>query len=311
MNYREAQYKRVENIIREKYWIFNGDAGGGQYGKRNYPFILQDANNNLYKKILIGCKKYFEENEVAWWGGSLPNHTLSSQIACLNHLFMIRNDKNAVLSIIKAIDSEIIDIFPIVTDKNPAYIQFEAVSDEDHLNEKCVTRGANCTSVDALVYGVHNDGKRIIFPIEWKYTEFYHNDNKLKDKYGEGRKRRYTDLIENSKQLCATDIVVYFYEPFYQLMRQTLWAEQLIKNNETEKIKADDYIHIHVIPKENDDLLDEKYPCSNMGMEDTWRASIRNQDKYCIITPDELLKPIAYSKEYEELIEYLRNRYWE
>lgn len=223
---------------------------------------------------------------------------------------MIRNDKEAVLSIIKAMDPETVDLLPITTDKEPAYIQFEAVSAEDHLNEKCVTRGSNCTSVDALVYGVHGDGKKIIFPIEWKYTEAYGNDNMSEGSKGEERKRRYTELIQNSKQLCSKDYNVYYYEPFYQLMRQTLWAEQLIANKETERIKADDYVHIHVIPCENKDLLQKKYSCIGKGMEDTWRACIRNQDKYLIVAPDVLLKPIADSKQYEGLIEYLRNRYW-
>ena len=57
-------------------------------------------------------------------------HTLSSQMACLNHLFPIRNDKNTVLKIAQIICEDIVDVLEIKSDKFlPAYIAFEAVSD--------------------------------------------------------------------------------------------------------------------------------------------------------------------------------------
>lgn len=52
-------------------------------------------------------------------------------------------------------------------------------------------------------------------------------------------------------------------------MRQTLWAEQMIKNKATERIKADHYLHIHVIPNNNVDLLQKTYKFSNQNMEVT------------------------------------------
>jgi hypothetical protein len=45
-------------------------------------------------------------------------------------------------------------------------------------------------------------------------------------------------------------------------MRQTLWAEQMIAHKDSETIKADHYIHVHVIPQENNELLDKIYPRS-------------------------------------------------
>ena len=41
-------------------------------------------------------------------------------------------------------------------------------------------------------------------------------------------------------------------------MRQTLWSEQMIVHKNTETIKVDDYIHIHVIPSENKEYLDDE-----------------------------------------------------
>lgn len=253
---------------------------------------------------------YFDMNKIAWWGGKLTNHTLSSQVSCLNHLSPIREDKDTALSLIKKICPDIIDVQLITNDKYmPAYIQFEAVSDVDYLNEKYSTRGSNCTSIDALIYGLHQDGRKILFPIEWKYVEAYGNEDKASGDKGAVRKARYTNLIHQSTQLKVDFNDIYYYEPFYQLMRQTLWAEQMIENKNIETIKADDYIHIHVIPTENRELLNKTYPCSGKRMEETWRDCLNHQSKYIIISPEDLLTPVIDEK-YSDLLKYLKKKYW-
>lgn len=306
MGYKETQYKRVEDLLKNTN-VFYGDKGNGQFKKKNYPFILENNLNNLYEPIREDVLEYFQQNNVAWWGGKLTNHPLSSQVACLNHLFPIRNDKEAVLSIVKQVCPDIVNVLPIVTDKYlPAYIQFESVSDVDHLNEKNTTRGANCTSLDALILGKHKDGRNILFPIEWKYVEAYGNEDKGTN---DTRRSRYDNLINHSKQLIPTNSnEVYYYEPFYQLMRQTLWAEQMVINKDKESIKADEYTHIHIIPTNNKDLLQKKYLISDKGMEDTWRDCIKDQNKYQIIEPKQLISKINSIK-YKELINYLDYRY--
>lgn len=309
LNFKKKQYSRAESLIKGSS-VFNGDTGGGVFKGKSYPFILQDGNNNLFVQSRNAICDYFKKNNIAWWNGKLTNHTLSSQAACLNHLFPIREDKKAVLSLVKNIYPDIADVLLITTDKHmPAYIQFEAVSDVDHLNELNSTRGSNCMSVDALIYGVHKDGRKILFPIEWKYVEAYSNENKASGDKGATRRARYTELINQSAQLKAGSHDSYYFEPFYQLMRQTLWAEQMIEHKKTETIEADDYIHIHVIPDENNELLNKTYPCSGKGMEETWRGCLNDQCKYVIIPPNELLAPVI-DRQYGALLEYLENRYW-
>lgn len=310
MNFKQMEYDRVINILQQEKDIFNSDKGNGYFRGKPRPFVLKNAQNNLYCEVAIDIIDYFENNNISWWSGVLTNHTLSSQVACLNHLFLIRNDKEAVLSIVKSIEPNIIDIFKISTDRiMPAFIQFEAVSNIDHLNEMTSTRGSNCTSIDVLIYGLHKDGRKILFPIEWKYTENYGNEDKACGKDGETRKKRYTELINKSAQLKSDNVANYYFEPFYQLMRQTLWVEQMIANNDTETIKADDYIHIQVIPPKNSQLLEKSYKCSGKNLEKTWRSCINNQDKYVIVSPEDLLKHID-SYKYTELINYLGKRYW-
>lgn len=317
-DYLEAERIRHLQMIRDKNPVYYGAEGGGYFLGDKRDFVLTERYKNLYEPIREDAISYFRENNISWWGGAKPTgHVLSSQIACINHLFPIRNDKSSVLDLIKNISSDFVDVLEIETDAlMKGYIQFEAVSQEDHLNEGLPTRGSNCTSVDALIYALHKDGSKWLIPIEWKYTENYRDENKATEGLthdpenckGEVRKRRYTDLINNSKQLKSEDHSCYYFEPFYQLMRQTLWAEQMILNKEKEIIKADNYIHLHVIPEENKDLLEKIYPCSGLNMETTWRAHLHNQDKYMIISPKDLLSKIRIFNEKDQF-SYLSTRY--
>ena len=92
-------------------------------------------------------------------------------------------------------------------------------------------------------------------------------------------------------------------------MRQTLWVEQMINNKQRETLKATNFLHVHVIPSENSDLLEKKYKCSDKGMEVPWRNHLQDQSKYLIITPKKLMIGIN-KKTYRNLLEYLKIRYW-
>jgi len=329
--------------------LFNSDKGKKPYFLRNKKNpdgiwlpkadLLLNWKNNLYPQIVDEVNLYFALNNISFhhlegdsdFGFCIPScHTLSSQIACLNHLYPLRYDKNAVLKIAQQIYPEIIDLFQIEIDKFlPAYISFEATSDVDHLNETAdsqkLTRGTMCTSVDAIIYGKLKNDKKIIIPIEWKYTENYHEEGKAdkdysienrgKEKEGKGKERlrRYSSLITNSKQLSIKKVdyknSVYFFEPFYQLMRQTLWTEQIIANKTTETIKSDDYIHVHIVPNENKELLKYEYPVSKKGMKETWESCLTDTNKYKLLQPKDLFANIDKAK-YQTLINYLAERYW-
>ena len=321
-SFKDLQYRRQEKLI-ETTDIFNNDPALGMYRGKPRPFVLKDGMNNLYAPIRNEVVKYFRENGISWWGGYRPTgHTLSSQVACLNHLFAIRNDKEAVLALLNGVRDEFEDVLPVDCDKEPAFIGFEVVSKDDHLNENTCTRGSNCTSVDAFILARHRGNDKVwLIPIEWKYTESYENldksnedrENEPKGINGKGmeRLRRYSGLIDASDQLISLDSYagsVYYQEPFYQLMRQTLWAENVVKHKSTEVLVADDYLHIHVIPEDNRNLLEKRYKVSGNGMEETWRGMLADQSKYIIITPKKLLEPVA--PRYPELTSYLMRRYW-
>lgn len=330
--YQETERTKAENLIKNGSPVFYAGVAGKYFRKKNRDFVLQNSKKNIFAPICDNVIEYFKKNSISWWGGKNPTgHVLSSQIACLNHLFQIRNDKSTVLAILNNISTDFVDIFQINTDKFfPAYIQFEAVSDNDYLNEGQPTRGSNCTSIDALIYAKHKNGEKWLIPIEWKYTEFYNNADKsiedsnkksaghIKGDEAKGKERldRYCynpkgRLIDNSNYLKTLNQYrnsVYFFEPFYQLMRQMLWVEQMLKNKNKETVKADNFIHLHIIPEKNIDLLKKVYKCSGLDMESTWRNQLTDQSKYRIISPELFLNGIDMQK-YQDLIVYLKTRY--
>lgn len=320
-HYKEKECERQRMLIKQSD-IFNGTKGGGRFFGKERTFVLAAGDANLYAPVRKDSIASFKENKISWWGGHRPSgHVLSSQIACINHLFAIRNDAATVLAVLNNIRNEFTEVLPICSDKTPAYIAFEVVSDKDHLKEGNPNRGSNCTSIDALIYARHKSGELWLIPIEWKYTERYNNQDKSnqdrrgepKGSNGKGRERmdRYNSLITASEQLKTLDVYagsIYYFEPFYQLMRQTLWAEAMIHNKNVERLKADNWLHVHVIPAENDELLRKKYRISGKDMESSWRSMLVDQSKYIIIDPEKLLAVVA--SVYPDLVEYLSVRYW-
>ena len=112
---------------------------GGLYdGKKSHEYILKDAKCNFYAPIQTEACEYFAENGIKWWGGDEEStgDTVSSQVACLNHLFALRKDKDALLALVNGIRDEYKEVLPLACDKEAGYIAFEVVRDKDHLNEQ-------------------------------------------------------------------------------------------------------------------------------------------------------------------------------
>ena len=285
---------------------------------KNYPHILthDDSLANLYAPIRQKALDYFKYNDIAWWRQDedryFPSgHLLSSQNHCLNHLFALRADKDAVLAIIQAQIPEICEILPSPIDekfcctdkypyKTPSYMSFEFTYENiTLLSEKCNKRGANCTSVDVFVYAKDNNGKHVLIPIEWKYTETYKKTENEKIPQSVIEKR-YLDKTDTAISHLKGWQESYYWDPHYELARQSLLMEQIIKN---QSFEADYYQHIVVCPAGNTEMREDaftfKEPLSETG-----------QKHFHVIAPEELLKPIQGNKKYAKLIDYLQNRYW-
>lgn len=312
MNYRESERTKALRIRDD----FFKDPGNGQHLKEKYPFVLMQAEKNLWTKIRKKAIKYFADNKIVWWPGSTEpsGHLLSSQVSCVNHLFFLRNDKEAALKVLQNLDPDFVGACP---DFENGYIGFEVVSKHSYLGEvaegKEQTRGANCTSVDAMMTGKLKNGKKIMILIEWKYTELYPKSDKSEGLSGTTRKNRYDALIDDKDSPIKRTVSIdnLYYEPFYQIMRQTLLAWQMTKNKANE-LNADDWLHFDVIPENNLNLR-YQVPAPDMiqsGIEKAWKSQLKEPEKYNVITPQKLLKPLIFDSNYRSLINYLNTRYW-
>ncbi|MDR2200107.1 MAG: hypothetical protein LBR53_11795 [Deltaproteobacteria bacterium] len=231
---------------------------------------------------------------------------MESQIACVNHLFPLRNDKNAVLNLLKTVSDDFIDVFPI-PERMSGYIQFEAVGGEvNFLGESQNKRGEFCASIDALIIALHRDGRRFLVFMEWKYVEDYSinwNETK-KEKY----KIRYVELIKQSAYLFYEKTwLCCGFDPFYQLMRQTLWAEKMIERK-VEGFEADDFLHLLIVPKSNWKLLNGGHPDLGGDLEKTWRSCLKDPSKFSIVSPAEMW---SRQDKDSDIYPYLKKRYWD
>ena len=165
--------------------------------------------------------------------------------------------------------------------------------------------------------------QKILVCIEWKYVENYSGKAiEKKDKTYETQRNIYKSLltmmdspiklnlsIENDKCDYDSEFVKFSIEPFYQLMRQTLLAWQLAVRN---PLIIDDYIHLHLIPNANVQLLEGKTSpdiTNGLNICDGWKKYLNNSNKYMHFDLQEFIGPAALKCNYE-LYQYLLNRYW-
>ncbi len=321
--FQTQQEERQKQLMRSKSPLFEGAKGELFYIEEKKRWLpsskiinRRESTKNLYKGIRQSALAYFELNDIAWWKQSeeryFPTgHLVSSQIHCLNHLFAIRADYDAVLQVIKAVLPEIKEILPSPIDekfcemdefpyKTPSYISFEfTCNNKLYLKERCNKRGANCTSVDAFVYARDKAYKFVLIPIEWKYTEHY---EKTDEEYKADENivnSRYRHLAECEDSNLDGWKDAYYWDPEYELVRQTLLMEQIIRE---QPFTAHRYEHILVCPNGNTEMRIDA---------ESFKNSLKNQSKFRIIDPQELLTPIVNNTKYANLIQYLQTRYWE
>ncbi|MCD4712888.1 MAG: hypothetical protein K8R73_06355 [Clostridiales bacterium] len=303
MKYRELQRER-SIALRDQ--LFH-DPGKGIFFGKEREFVLQNPVLNLWEGIRYDVVDYFKRNNIAWWKGTNNDptgHILSSQVACVNHLYFARMRKDIATTIIKRMDDEVKEA--VVIDEG--YVEFEFIGKKKYLHEKGFSRGANCTSIDAVMLGKLNDYSYRMYFIEWKYTEEYSQV----DLYIPERAKVYDHLIQDkdSPFNLIPDVKAFYFEPFYQLMRQTLLADQIMKNREYE---VSSYKHIHVVPNENVNLINRVTSPYFQGdnIHTIWKSLLKDKSSFIHITPIDLLATVSNCHDTISTMIYLKVRYWD
>ena len=154
--------------------------------------------------------------------------------------------------------------------------------------------------------GKKGSGKNVLVMIEWKYTEAYQPNNK----YIPARAKIYDPLLKDPD--CPINVEQFedlYFEPFYQLLRQTMLGWKMVQNGE---YGCDEYIHLHIIPANNNELKDRVTSPRLVGdtMSDAWKNLLKEPSRYRVISPDEFLAPLGDFVETQSLYAYLDKRYW-
>ena len=92
-------------------------------------------------------------------------------------------------------------------------------------------------------------------------------------------------------------------------MRQTLLGWKLVNNKDC---KCSNYYTVHVIPKENNELL-QKVTSPNLkgrNISEAWKSTLKEPDKYLTISPKDFLSPCSKIVGSKSLLSYLDKRYW-
>ena len=282
-------------------------------------YFLEDSSLNLLESIRKETLDYFkgkwwkisEEDLVNYEGLSdkelsdnyPTGNMLSSQVSCVNHLFPLRGEQDLVTALLHNIDNRIIKAEKV----DDGYIGFEKMGgkDKNPLNEKSPERreGSKSTSIDALMVGKKCDGKSILVLIEWKYTEPYENQ-KCKFFPNYEPHQGYIQLLhaEDSPIKSPNADMDLFYDPYYQLMRQTLLGFEMVKLKEYD---SNEYLNLHIIPYGNVKLR------KKITTPIDWKGLLKEQSKYKVFSPEELLQPLKGQDCLNNYFEYLHNRYKE
>jgi len=304
-----------------------GDHGQGLFFNIPRDFVLMKPELNLMESVRYKAEKYFIDNHIPFWntgekrpkGVNKPSgHMLSSQVACINHLLFFRHNQEIATAILRGIDCNVKTALRLDNDRTDyGFVSLEVIGKENYLKERSHTRGAHSTSVDAVMLAEMQDSSRKLFFIEWKYVEKYRNkQSKFIEEGGGTRKNIYLPLLQREDcpikvpELNDTFIEGIFYEPFYQLMRQTLLAHEMTKAKD---FGATDYCHLHLIPTNNNELKLENTSrgiLKGSTLKEAWLNLLKSPDKYKVIDPKDFLEPVRQIPEATIAIKYLEQRYW-
>jgi hypothetical protein len=317
----EYRDKEIRKNIRFKKYLLKIIDKSVKWQGHELLYFFEDPSLNLWGMIEKEARDYFKNNGKSWWkiakedlskyeglsdkelSDEFPTgNMLSSQVSCINHLFILRENPYWVTTILQNIDNRINGVEKI----DNGYIEFEKMEgkNENPLNEgKNRKEGSKSTSIDAIMVGRKNDGKNILILIEWKYTETY-EDQKCKFFPNYAPHQGYIKMLQDDDCPIKSqeDIMDLFYNPYYQLMRQTLLGWRMIKLNE---YNCDEYINLHIIPQENTILRE------NIMTPINWKNVLKKTQNYIVRSPEELLYPIRKEDNLKQYFKYLYDRYIE
>lgn len=315
--------KQRQAAAKLKLHLFSvGAQNDGEYKNKPRSFCLpkEFACENLFQGIRQRALSFFRENEIKWHdgiNGSPSNHLCDSQVCCVNFLFPFSDKPEALRKLLCPLFPTIKQVLPIEKD---LFVTFEYVGQQNYLGERKRpnakrTRGANFTSADSAVLFEHQDGRRQLVLVEWKYTESYSSTSLRLSKNGTDRTKIYSRLWKMED--CPLNKAVIpsfsslFFEPFYQLMRQQLLAHEIERAHE---FGVDICSFLHIAPGRNLEFQNVTSPrLKSVGptVNDVWAKIVRRPDRFRSVKTEHLFNRLALT-DFPELTDwwkYITERY--
>jgi hypothetical protein len=250
------------------------------------------------------------------------DHGLSSQVCCLNFLGPLATQPDLLSRLIgNALGITSPRMLPIEDGPTgqPWFVGFEWTGRADYLSEwakdaKSTIRGANATSADAVVRFEH-EGRIETLLIEWKYTEKY--GAPLRADGNPTRIARYSDKAFTPAGPIRSDFGLkledFFWEPFYQLLRQQMLAWQMTQAREdgAGRVRV-----LHISPSGNRALHTVTSPSLRRFGDDAFevfRSLLVQPDAFISRTTDQMFGTLLLSEHNDpatcEWSRYIRDRY--
>jgi len=284
-----------------------------------YRLVAGQREHNLAAEIRGPVSAYFAANRIQWH--TFAAHSLSSQACCLNFLAPLARRPQLLARVVhRALAVDEPEMMPVEkgADGEPLYVGFEWTGRADYLSEwpsgGTATRGANATSADAVLRFQSGDRVTTVL-VEWKYTESY--GAPLKAVGNPTRLQRYTGkaLAPDGPVRADLDLGVadFFWEPFYQLLRQQMLAWRMQAAGEDE---ADRVVVLHVSPQQNTRLHRVRAPALRRFSDDAFaafRATLVRPADFVAVSTENLFGPLMAEATadpgHRAWADYLRQRY--
>ena len=295
----------------------------GLYRNRMYPFCLplEYAAYNLFHEIREDALKTWNRHGIVWHSSALPglpsNHLCSSQVFAVNLLFPFIDKPEALADALRPFFPYIVKMLPV---EDKRYITFEWIGDINYLKEEprigeSRKRGAGNTSIDAMMMYEGLDGKKTMLLFEIKYSESYGVSYKRFRPDGSDRFGCYEEFFNGPSSpinlQVAPNLTDFLYEPFYQLLRHSLLASQII---EVGKPKVSRVQVVHLTVTGNRDILAVTSPrfrsLGNTTYE-VWTKVLKDPSGFSLISAEGFFKGISLEthRELEPWAMYMKNRY--
>ena len=314
---RYIQYKGISPHLPEA-----ARTAGVFRGKARPVCVPEDlAEINLFEGIREDVQTYFRDFEIKWHLGrnrNPTNHLCGSQVCCVNFLYSFSQYPDALVTLLRPLFPTIRSMISL--DRDDRYVAHEWIGQENYLGEKTArnrkrTRGALFTSADAAVMFERKDGLKEFVLIEWKYTETYSATNLKFSKSGTDRTAIYKHLFDRADFPIRKDLLqdfdALFFEPFYQLMRQQLLANEMERARE---LGADVVSLLHIAPAHNDQFNRVTSPTlKHLGDKVTavWQSLVREPDRFQSVSSEDLFGAFSIDQHPEMLTwwKYIADRY--